>query len=97
MLPFINNDKIASVEISARDGMGSNGAVSPTDYQLLDTSIRFAPNQRRQIVAIDIVSDSMDEDREVFTLHLEIVNGSGKVNPLRGDALVEIEDHPGLY
>ena len=76
--------------------MGNSGAESKIDYQLVDTAIRFAPNQRRQTAIVDIVSDSLDEQREYFTLHLQIIDGSGKVDPVRKDAIVGIEDHSGL-
>ena len=56
------------VRLSTMDG----SALSPTDYQSLNQTLTFSPNNTRVLITVPITNDGIDEDTESFLGRLSL-------------------------
>ena len=82
-------------DVLASNGLGTNGATYPNDFEPREVLVQFLGNQRQQVFTIDINRDNANEGAETFTLSLSKVSGTGKINEGADVATVTIQDQEG--
>lgn len=67
-------------------------SVAQEDYRPVTRTLQFTPSTRRQVVSIPIISDTMPEAMEDFTVRLQLQSNVSNVLLIPDEARVSIED-----
>ena len=72
-------------------------AVAGQDYTGLPSTFSFVMGQSLSCIRIDIIDDSIVEDKETLSLTLQSLDTSPGVRISRGQSTVEITDNDGVF
>ena len=70
-------------------------ALSPADYQSVDQTLTFTPDQRTLTISVPVVDDQIDENDETLTGNLELVSPDTDAAPTISPdfAVLRIDDN----
>ena len=92
---FLSLDRTTTIPLTFAYETLDRGAVAGSDYIAAKGTLEFSPNQRSEIIFIDLMDDALREGQEDLTLRL-FLSGEDKTLVAPTEALLQIIDNDPL-